>query len=374
MKTGEVFQHDIRAALDQVATILITDRSGSITYVNNKFCELSQYSREELIGQNPRILKSGHHSKEFYVHMWKTLLDGQIWKGEVMDKAKNGQALWMETVIVPLLNTERKPYQFVSYRTDMTARKLAEEASAKLAQTRNELELKKIALKLRDEFVSMASHELKTPLTALTLRLGMLKRLLPSTDEALSPAILKLVDESAHEVRRATAMIDDMLDVSKIKSGRLEIVREWMDLHDLITGLLERYKEEFRRAGCDLRFRSCGASMGQWDRTKIEQVITNLITNALKYGRGKLIEVTLSVDRSIAKVEIKDHGIGIPEEFRNHLFDRFERSGISKNFKGIGLGLWIANQIMRSHGGCILVESQVGAGTKFTVQLPQLNQ
>jgi len=123
---------DIRSALDQVATILITDANGIITYVNDKFCELSKFSRKELIGQNPRILKSGQHPKVFYEEMWKILIAGKIWKGEVMDKTKDGRLLWMDTVIVPFMNSEQKPYQFVSFRTDITIKKLTEEEDLKL--------------------------------------------------------------------------------------------------------------------------------------------------------------------------------------------------------------------------------------------------
>lgn len=148
-------------ALDKHSIVAITDQTGRITYVNDKFCQVSQYTRDELIGQDHRIIKSGYHSQEFMREMWKTIANGNIWKGEVKNRAKDGSFYWVDTTIIPFLNNDDKPYQYLSIRTDITQRKQAEEEKEQLIRKLEE------ALIFKDQFLATMSHELRTPLNAI---------------------------------------------------------------------------------------------------------------------------------------------------------------------------------------------------------------
>jgi len=229
------------------------------------------------------------------------------------------------------------------------------------------------AVGVRDEFMSIASHELRTPVSALVLQLAGLKRLM--SDGRLTGGgdgrLAQGVDRAARQTHRLTKLIEDLLDVSRITTGRIHLEVEPFDLCALVRDVVERFTDTAVRAKCNLGLQ-VGVSeiVGSWDRLRIEQILTNLLSNAVKYGAGKPIEVVVEATAGEARIVVRDQGIGIAPADVTRVFGRFERAVSSRHFGGLGLGLYIAHQIAKAHGGSIRVDSAAGAGSTFTVVLP----
>ncbi|MFP2925382.1 ATP-binding protein [Pyxidicoccus sp. 3LG] len=222
------------------------------------------------------------------------------------------------------------------------------------------------ALKLRDDFLSIAGHELKTPLAVLQLQVHSLQGLA----EARGDAVLKeKLARARRQTERLTVLTDELLDVARLSAGRLTLQREACDLSALVLDVVDRSAEAVARAECRLELLLAEDVKGQWDRTRLEQVVTNLLSNALKYGAGRPVEVRVSGERGRARLTVRDSGIGIPLKDQARIFDRFERAVPAGNYGGLGLGLWISRQVVEAHGGIIRVESEPGKGATFIVEL-----
>jgi GAF domain-containing protein len=220
------------------------------------------------------------------------------------------------------------------------------------------------AVAVRDDFLSVAGHELKTPLTALLLQTQALAR--GVTDEQ----VVARVDKLVRHIGRLGKLIDELLDVSRITSGRLHLELEDVDLTALVVENVGRLSDEASRAGSAVQLAIDGELRGRWDRTRIDQVVSNLLSNAIKYGQGRPIDVAASRAQDRAVVVVRDRGIGIAAEDQARIFGRFERAVSSRHFGGLGLGLWIVRQIVEAHGGTIAVVSAPGEGAEFRVELP----
>lgn len=228
------------------------------------------------------------------------------------------------------------------------------------------------AIKVRDEFMSIASHELKTPITSLKLRLQIAARDF-KPDEGKVPSIERLerlFSIGTYQIERLNSLVDDLLDVSRIQSGKMSMNLECADLASLLRNSIERLKEHIASASCDLQASLQDGIWGNWDPNRIEQVVVNLVGNAVKYAPSSKIQVTLSQVQDRAVFCVHDNGPGIPDEQQKRLFQRFERAGASKNIGGLGLGLYIVRQIVEAHRGTVRVESSPGTGTSFIVDLP----
>ncbi|MFL5814211.1 MAG: ATP-binding protein, partial [Bdellovibrionia bacterium] len=228
------------------------------------------------------------------------------------------------------------------------------------------------ALQSRDEFLSIASHELKTPLTSLHLEAQIARRRL-AKDESKAvemPWIGKLVNQTDKSILRLTRLVDDMLDVSRIATGKLSLQMETFDLCELAQEIADRMQAQVQAAGTTLTLMCCEPVSGNWDRFRIEQVITNLLTNAIRYGHGSPIELSVSRNRDQAVLSVRDHGPGILPENMERIFQRFERGAAGSGISGLGLGLFICREIIERHGGHIFVESEQGKGATFKVLLP----
>jgi PAS domain S-box-containing protein len=224
------------------------------------------------------------------------------------------------------------------------------------------------AVKARDAFLSVAGHEIRTPLSALNLIVYQLARQVQALGNE------KAVDLAARcekQVARLIRLADELLDVSRISAGTLHLDPEEMDLALLARDLAERLEESARRAGCILTVRAPGSVRGFWDRLRLEQVLSNLLTNALKFGAGEPVEVGVSSVGDEAAVFVRDHGIGIHDADQRRIFGRFERAVTRETYPGMGLGLWITREIVEAHGGTIGVESRPGDGAMFRVTLPR---
>ena len=228
------------------------------------------------------------------------------------------------------------------------------------------------ALKSRDEFLSVASHELRTPLTPLSLQVQMINRL-ASQGRLTSLSVEKLANLgriSERQLLRLSSLINDLLDVSRIDAGRLTLNLEDVDLRQAVQNVINRFRVESESAHSSITLHGDSQMIGRWDRSRVEQIIAQLLNNALKYGAGQPIDITLQQERGKARLIIRDHGMGIPKQNHALIFDRYERGVSMKQFGGLGLGLFIVGQIVEAHGGSIGVESEVGQGSCFTVELP----
>jgi PAS domain S-box-containing protein len=222
------------------------------------------------------------------------------------------------------------------------------------------------AVALRDEFLSIASHELRTPLTSLLLQLQTLSRMM--VDE--EPKVTVKLDKAVQQTRRLEKLIENLLDVSRIISGKLTLEIEDVDAAELVRDVAERFADEAARAECPIQVELKSAPYGHWDRVRLEQVVTNLLSNAVRYAPGGAILVRVEEDEGVARLSVIDHGVGIAPDALGRIFGRFERAADGPHHGGLGLGLYITRSIVEAHGGQIRVSSQVGQGSRFVVELP----
>lgn len=251
-------------------------------------------------------------------------------------------------------------YTFYSFLRDITDRKKSEENL-------------KDAIRARDEFISICSHELKTPVTSMKLQFQMAVRQLEKGDPSVQAreSIEKRSYTAIRQLDRMTSLIEEMLDVSRISAGKLQLDKAPLDFHDLTHEVIERFSDQFVALGIPLEMRGKPVrAMVVGDRYRLEQVVSNLITNAIKYGSGRPIQISVAVVGEKVRLSVTDQGIGIAKENLERIFERFERAVRSSNISGLGLGLYISHQFVEAHGGRIEVDSEIGKGSIFTVELP----
>jgi signal transduction histidine kinase len=262
----------------------------------------------------------------------------------------------------------------------LRARKRSEDELGVLAETLNsmlaEVERRqgeaREALKARDDFLSVASHELKTPLTTLKLLTQRLQGMFAAQKETPDREQLpRMLSSYARQLLRLEKLVGQLLDVTRIAGGRLQLEPEVVDLTRLVTELVERFRDELAQAGCALTLTAGSPVLGRWDPFRVDQVVSNLLSNAIKYGAGKPIEVLVTQDASRGFLVVRDHGIGIAPEEQARIFAPFERVVSDRHYGGLGLGLYIAASIVAAHGGRISVDSKEGQGSTFTVELPR---
>ncbi|MBX3022748.1 MAG: hybrid sensor histidine kinase/response regulator [Bdellovibrionales bacterium] len=230
----------------------------------------------------------------------------------------------------------------------------------------------KESLARRDEFLSIASHELKTPITPLNLQVqSFLQMVRSGTLNNLPPERLeRMLVTSQNQIDRLARLVDELIDISRLKSDRLELKRAPASLKALVQGVIEQFAPEFKKNGCEVTLQTDGEGFGVMDSFRIEQIIINLLLNAVKYGNGCPITVRLRDDGRQAQLSVEDGGIGIAEDDLQRIFQRFERAVSAKNYGGLGLGLFICSRIAELHGGRISVTSKLGEGSTFTLHLP----
>ncbi len=359
---------DIKFALDQSTIVAITDQRGIINYVNDEFCRISKYSRTELLGQDHRIINSGYHSKEFIRELWTTIAAGQVWKGEIRNRAKDGSIYWVDTTIVPFLNSEGKPYQYVAIRHDITQRKLAEE---QLLQQAAELQ-RAAQLSFVGELAAGLAHEIKNPLAGIQGGVDILIRRRDKNDPER-----EALEDMRHEVERIDSTVRALLDRAR---PRLVSVRA-ASLTDIVGRAVNLARGQLMNAAAhgkrvNLEFEPpADPIIIPIDPAQVEDAVLNLIINAIEAADGDG-QVEIRVARSQndraeefedeAIVEVSDNGRGISEEDLTRIFNPFftTRPG------GTGLGLPAVRRIARAHGGNIEVRSALGEGSTFTLHLP----
>jgi PAS domain S-box-containing protein len=274
-----------------------------------------------------------------------------------------GGVVWFRTEVHRQQYSESGSFELHGMSVDVTHLKTTEEA------LRN-------ALKIRDEFLSIASHELKTPITPLQLQMqGFIRMIEKGRFQSVPEETLRsMLQISDSQVSRLSRLIDQLLDVSRLREGRLAINAEEVSLSELVRDVLRQVKHELEVADCQVSTHLDHSVIGTWDRLRIEQVVINLLVNAARYAAGKLIEITVTRESDKAVLRVQDHGMGIDKKDQARIFERFERAVPVQNYGGLGLGLYISRQIVELHGGSIRVESELGQGATFKVELPQLDQ
>ncbi|PCC68873.1 PAS domain S-box-containing protein [Nannocystis exedens] len=285
---------------------------------------------------------------------------------------------YRSTVLVPLTaRTERLGVLLLGARTrafDADDLALAEELGLRIAQALDVARLygeMQIALHKRDEFIAVASHELRTPLTPLMLQLGRLEQLCRGRSELATSVAAPKIHRVVRQTERLHRLIEELLDVSQITSGRFSLEPEALDLVALVRETIDGFAERLERAGCALRLEMPARVEGRWDRARLEQIVSNLLANAMKYGAGKPIDIGLTAKPDSVLLSVRDRGIGISPKDQARVFQRFERAVSERHYGGFGLGLWVTRHVAEAMGGSVSVESAPDVGSTFRVNLPR---
>ena len=367
---------DFKAALDAHAIVATTDAHGRITYVNEKFCAISKYSREELIGKDHRIINSGHHSKNFIREIWQTIGAGKIWKGELKNRAKDGSMYWVDTTIIPFLGKDGKPDQFIAIRADITERKLAEDdlrrTLAALSVANAELE----ATRLKTDFLANMSHELRTPLNAI---LGLSEALREQTYGPLTSRQSQSLSTIYSSGEHLLSLINDILDLSKIEAGKLDLNLALVDVNEFCESCLVFVRTQAMQKKIGVTFEH-DEHVAQLlvDPRRLKQILVNLLANAVKFtpnGGHIGLSVIAPKGEEVVRFTVWDTGIGIAMDDAAKLFRAFTQieSGLTRPQEGTGLGLALVAKLVELHGGSVALESEIGKGSRFIVTLPLAN-
>jgi len=223
----------------------------------------------------------------------------------------------------------------------------------------------------REEVLSVATHELKTPIASMQLKLEMLRRRANKTTTVDSPSLLGALEPVMGQLHRLNRIIDDLLDITRLRNRRLRLEIEAVDLRQLVAECVRRVRELSTWTPSVIELAEGPPVIGYWDPVRIEQIATNLLTNAVKYGRGEPVKVSLEADEATARLQVKDRGIGIAPEDQERIFQRFERLTLEHQDHSLGLGLYIVRELVNAHGGSIQLESEQGKGSTFTIELPR---
>ena len=370
-KTTSIVDHKfLSVIIENVPGMIFIKDAKDLRFVhfNKAGEELLGYSREDLIGKNDYDFFSKEQADFFTAKDRATLAEGKIVdipEEPIQTKFKGERIL--HTKKVTIYDEQGNPEYLLGISDDITERKQAEDVSRRLVQEKAAREEAEKTLNLRDEFISIAAHELNTPLTALTLQLHLVDRLL----ETHGGKLLQDHFKSCHmQVDRFAKLIENLLDATRASAGRLSIDKDEADLCEVIRRVLKWYEPELKKTHCTLTLDCDQTLTGFWDPLRIEQVVTNLLSNAIKFGSGKEIEISMRKEENMARLSVRDHGVGLSEEGKARIFNRFERAASMKTYPGLGLGLYISNQIVLAHGGRMKVESKLGEGSCFTVELP----
>jgi PAS domain S-box-containing protein len=348
--------------------VFMLDREGRVVTWNTGAALIKGYQREEIIGKPIELFYAQEDRENGRPAM---LLAQAAREGRVEDEGwrvrKDGTRFWADVVITALRNEAGTLIGFSKVTRDLTQRQHAEEERRRLDADRIRAEE---ALRIRDEFLSIASHELKTPLTALQIELyGMRAPIDKNGDERLRRKLAR----ASRSADRLSRLLEMLLDVSRIATGRLTLKREPFDLWPALEQLADTMRGTAAQSDCDFSFHpspDAGSIVGNWDRLRVEQVVMNILSNAFKYGAGQPVTLSLARDGDHAIVEVRDHGPGIPPGDLDRIFERFERAIAFQDQGGLGLGLYVSRQIVHAHGGSIAGRTLPDGGACFTVRLP----
>ncbi|STQ91612.1 hybrid sensor histidine kinase/response regulator [Iodobacter fluviatilis] len=359
-------------ALDQHAIVSITDLNGLIVYANDLFCDISAYSRTELLGQNHRILNSEFHPPAFFAALWSAITRGQVWHGEIKNKNKRGQFYWVNATIVPLMGVNTFAEQYISICTDITEIKNYE-LSLQAAKAKAEA-----ATVAKSQFLANMSHEIRTPMNAI---LGMLK-LLQNTE--LSDQQLDYTTKTEGAAQSLLGLLNDILDFSKMEAGKMELDPQPFHFDRLMRDLSVILSVNIGAKPIEVLF-DIDQSMPKvliGDVLRLRQILINLAGNAIKFTETGEVIIQIKLlgqieDQISLRISVKDSGIGIAAENQRHIFEGFTQaeSSTTRRFGGTGLGLSISRRLVEMMGGSLMLESEAGKGSTFyfEIMLPAVN-
>ena len=373
---------NLKRALDQHAIVSITDTKGTITSVNDKFCEVSQYNRDELIGQQHNIINSNLHPKDMFRDMWTTINSGQTWHGEIRNQKKDGSYYWVETSIVPFLDNNSIPYQFIAIRTEIT--KIMDiESDLKLSLEKLAIEAEKAqqSNKLKDAIISTITHELRTPLNSIlgfSQLLQYEKNLNTSEKDNVNCII-----ESGEELLNH---IDNIMLYSKLKSGTYTPAVQRSDISEAIQPVMNKVKSRHPESSIIPTLNAPNNLDLLTDISLLQKALSAIIDNAIKFTQQGSVDINVSTlktgslitsedvvaTQDLVQIEVTDSGIGIEDDKIQQIFEAFRQVDDKDNrkYEGYGIGLSLAKGIIELLGGNIWINSKAGQGTKVYMTLP----
>jgi PAS domain S-box-containing protein len=366
-RAQDITKH-LENTLDEHALVSIADVSGKIIYVNQKFCDVSGYTAEELIGQNHRLLKSGEHDPEFYAELWGTISSGRVWRGEICNLSKAGELYWVSSTIVPFVDSRTgKPIHYVSVRTDITELKEFQSRQDELLQKTLELS------QTKSDFLANMSHELRTPLNAILGYSEMLQEQYFGKighDKYLEYS--KYIHSSGE---RLLSLINDVLDISKIEAGRYEVSPAYTDMERILDDVFHEFIPMAAAARVKLQIDNSDRIGRVFvDEKAVKQIMANLLSNAIKFSAPEG-DVTLTVwsdGCDAMAIEVRDTGIGMSKRDMEIALSPFGQvqSAQVKSYQGTGLGLPLCKHLAQLHGGEFSMKSVLGEGTSILIRLP----
>ncbi len=357
--------------------IYMLDPEGHVASWNEGARRLKGYEAVEIVGENYArfFLADDRAASAPELELEQARVEGRF-EAEGWRIRKNGSRFWANVVLTRINDTSGALVGFSKVTRDLTERKRAEEELRALNESleqrvRARTQELQQALQARDQFVSIASHELKTPLTALKLQLQLAARAATRPGGILDATqATKVFDRALSQCLSLEHLVEDLLDVSRIQSGLIKLEMTPVDAAKLIQDVVTRFSEQLVQAQIDVELELEPDMVGSWDRRRIEQVLANLISNAIKYAPRSELRISLAPHDAHARIVVADSGPGISLEKQSTIFDRFERAGVSPSVGGLGLGLFIARRIVEAHHGSVSVESELGCGARFIVDLP----
>ncbi|RUT78550.1 PAS domain-containing sensor histidine kinase [Ancylomarina longa] len=347
------------------AAVTIIDVDGNMEYVNQKKCNLTGYSREELLGKNPRIFKSGKMTKAEYQEMWKTLLKGEKWVGEFYNRKKDGDYYWESASIIAIKNNKEEIVNFIKIAKDITEQKRLENQLLKAKLKAEESD------RLKSAFLANLSHEVRTPLNGIMGFTSLLFDEEVEKDEDQRKEYADIIQASSEQL---LMIMNDLMDISKIEAGKLSLNESLFSINEVLDEVSQFHVLSIKQAGKDIGFNydfSCTTRI-KADKERIRQVIDNLVKNAIKFTDEGTITFGYKCQKDSLMLYVQDTGIGIAPEDQLVIFDRFRQvdPGANRVYGGNGLGLTICKELVELMGGTIWVESEVGKGSKFCFTVP----
>ena len=337
---------DTNFALDQAAIVATTDTSGKITYVNGKFCDISKYSREELLGQDHRLINSAYHSKEFIRNLWVTIANGRIWRGEIRNRAKDGTIYWVDTTIVPFLDERGKPYQYMAIRYEITDRKRSEE------RLREQEALARLG-----QMAAVVAHEVKNPIAGIRGALQVIGSRMAG--EARDKPI---IGEIIARLDALNGIVQDLLVFARPRELRVEPI----DLQALVVRTVDHLKRDPSLHALAIDVAGQDAVLNV-DAEQLQLAVQNVLMNAAQAMNGAgAIHVAIARDGGSWTISVADTGPGMAPDVKAKVFEPF----FTTRSRGTGLGLPIARRVVEAHGGTIAVDTPASGGTVVSMSLP----
>ena len=356
-----------RAIHQTPLSIVVTDTTGKIVYVNPSFSKATGYSKEEIIGQNTRILGSKHHSEEFYKNLWATILDGKDWEGEILNKNKKGDLYWEHQIISPVINDDGIATHFVAIKEDITEKKKMIEEIIKAKEKAETSE------KLKTEFLAQISHEIRTPINIMISNVQLIKDEVEDKIAEEYQEIFSSISRASHRIIRT---IDLILNMAELQTGAYRPIMKKINLDsEILQSLFLEYMHLAKSKNLNIEYKCLiEESNIIADEYSTMQIFANLIDNAIKYTDEGDIEIILSKnDENGIVVDIKDTGIGMSSEFLERIFEPFvqEERGYTRSFDGNGLGLALVKNYCSINNASIEVQSEKNVGSSFRIIFPK---